>query len=305
MKLPKDFALISVDKSTPTLEVLKTLSKNNIQSVPVYDPEVKKFIGSIDMLDLLNVTVFLTEAKQIVDVVASKEITWNQYIAEENKVLADSTAGDIINASERNPWVDVYEGLPLRSLMDMFGKNVNLHRVCVSNPDGGIIGSISQSRVINFLADNINKFPEIANKKLSQWLAPRFRVVSVKPSDKTLSAFELMIQKKVSGVAIIDDNFKIVGALSASDLKRSLSTNVFTDLHLPIALYLEKATVDFARSAPKSEHPVICTMDSTLQDILAILDKNHVHRIFVVDKDRKPIDILSLCDIIELLNHYV
>lgn len=75
----------------------KTLSKNKIQSTPVYDAEEKKFIGSIDMLDLLNVTVFLTEAKQIVDVVATKPVDWNQYIAEENKVLADSTAQDIIS----------------------------------------------------------------------------------------------------------------------------------------------------------------------------------------------------------------
>lgn len=70
-------------------------------------------------------------------------------------------------------------------------------------------------------------------------------------------------------------------------------------------MYLDKATMDFAQSSPKSEHPITCTLDSTLQDILVSLDKNHVHRIFVVDKDRKPIDVLSLCDIIEVLNHYV
>ncbi len=38
---------------------------------------------------------------------------------------------DESDVSNRNPWAPVWEGFPLSSLMDMFAKDVNLHRVPV------------------------------------------------------------------------------------------------------------------------------------------------------------------------------
>jgi len=260
----------------------------------------KKFVGIVDVMDLLGVIIFLTEVKKIVDVIADKPVNWKEYITEEQKVLMDATAIDIANSSEKNPYVEVYEGLPLRSLMDMFGKDVNLHRVMVTTGERNAIGLVSQSNVIQFLQENKDHFPAKSLSPMKEWLVPKNNVVTVSIKTKTADAFQQLLAKRVSGVAVVDESGKLVGSLSSTDLKRSLSMNLFADLLLPVENYLGRTDSTFK---PHTHSMISCTLDNSIADVVSKLSTNKIHRIFVVDQQGKPIHVLSLCDVIEFLNH--
>jgi len=92
----------------------------------------------------------------------------------------------------------------------------------------------------------------------------------------------------------------LVSTLSASDLKGSLEVNLFHDLYLPIGLYLDKATPEFERKL--SHNPICCNSDSNIYELLHKLSMNRIHRIFITDSENKPTGILSLGDIISMMN---
>lgn len=45
--------------------------------------------------------------------------------------------------------------------------------------------------------------------------------------------------------------------------------------------------------------PVVVTQDSTLRDVLNILTKTRVHRLYVVDNHKRPLGIVTLTDLME------
>jgi len=253
------------------------------------------------MLDLVAVVVFLSDCKPIVDSLANHEVEWKKFLAQEEKVIKEQVVDGMSNASEREPWCPVYEGFPLLSLMDMFSKDVNLHHVAVTNGDGAITGFISQSRVLEFLARNLHQFNQIANLKLKDALpyAPS-KVISVTLADRAIDAYRKMIQEKISGVAVVDTDNRLVGSISASDLKGSLEENIFLDLYLPVGMYLEKCTKAFQR--PNALSPVCCSGEDTLQTILDKLNSKHIHRLFMGNENNIPVRVLSLCDVISILD---
>jgi len=65
-------------------------------------------------------------------------------------------------------------------------------------------------------------------------------------------------------------------------------------------MYLDKSTPEFERKIPTQ--PAVCTMEMTIYEILHKLVTKQVHRLFVVDSEQNPIGVLSLCDIIDIMN---
>jgi len=240
----------------------------------------------------------MAETKIIVDQVASQEVDWNQYLCQEEKIITDQPIVDVINASNRNHWCPVWYKKPLLSLMDMFSREVNLHRVPIIHDDGEVIGLVSQSLVVEFLYHHLPK--ALSERKLKNWLKqPKGLVHSVSMMDKAIEAFKYMLEYNVSGLAVVDEQGKLWASLSSSDIKGSLDTNLFADMYLPIYLYLQKCRPEFTKE--NADHPITCTLEDSIFDLLDKMVSQHIHRIFIVDKEFKPIQVISVCDIITIL----
>jgi CBS domain-containing protein len=59
----------------------------------------------------------------------------------------------------------------------------------------------------------------LSNKKLSEWHALSDNVLFVQESDIAVDAFNMLIEKRVTGLAVVNEVGKLVGSISASDLK--------------------------------------------------------------------------------------
>ena len=51
-------------------------------------------------------------------------------------------------------------------------------------------------------------------------------------------------------------------------------------------------------------HVTCCKLEDKLEDVLELMSTGAVHRIWVVDDDRKPIGCVSLVDILALFQHW-
>jgi CBS domain-containing protein len=97
----------------------------------------------------------------------------------------------------------------------------------------------------------------------------------------------------------------LIGNLSASDL-RGLAADEFAQLLLPVGEYVlvrhglapaPAAGADWA-AALKALPVVTVTEATTFTELLALLVAKHLHRVYVVNGDGKPVSIITLTDVL-------
>jgi len=306
--IPKDFKLIACKPDVTLPDALKLLVDKNVLSVPVEDPATpSNYLGFIDIVDILSFVALLTKAKELVDIFSPQPVDINDFTESENSVLSQMKVCDIITDpthTQRTPWCAVWEGMPLNSLLDMFSKDVNLHRVAVTDTSGQVIAIISQSRVIQFLYEHMSDLEKlgITHRKVKSCLShlPGSSTVhTVNSKQIALEAFMMLVQKNVSGIAVVDDNNVLVGCLSASDIKGSTYDKMFENIRKSVEEFMTDKTNRFSKLWPA---PVAVAPDASLKAVLCQLAEKKIHRVFVVDEHKKPVGVISLCDLISFLH---
>jgi len=283
----KDFSLITANQDESVETVITRLTENNISSAPVIGPK-GKYIGFVDLLDLLTfVAIKMGLPKP--DFLSSKRAV---------KEFLAKPVGDIINVSGRNEVISVQSTTPLQDVIEILSKP-DVHRVPIVNEGGDYVGIITQSDIVRYFNDNQEKLaPKLEQKVKNIWNIGTKKVQTMEHNKFVIDALVKLEESRISGIAIVDDEGKIVGNLSASDLKRmqvkppiQLCYDVYENLHQFMSV------IDWTEKVNKFK-PVIIQPDETLGTAIAHIVSFNVHRIYITDQNRKPIGEISLCDII-------
>jgi len=350
----KPFDLITVREDDTVVTVLEVLCKFKITSTPVQSAETGKYIGIIDMLDLVTFCAAKFSVNYLTDVISRHQVDEFLY----------KTVAHVAEISGRNMWREVSYSQPLTKLAALLS-HPHIHRVAVDDESDRVIGLATQSNLLKYLYDHQEEFfgKERLQQPLKEWT---FRKVeTIDQHQTTIEAFQRIWEKEVSGLAVVNSEGKLVANLSASDLKRisfhpqqqmarDLYTRLEEFLFLDEDLNKEKPNesgqtiISRERSkmirAYKNE-PIFLYHDdpsATLQVALRILSlpvpittagmdlvsslssqeaktkhqtgissptspsvdtgattTRRIHRVFIVDAERKPIGIISVCDIIK------
>jgi 5'-AMP-activated protein kinase, regulatory gamma subunit len=126
------------------------------------------------------------------------------------------------------------------------------------------------------------------------------KVVTVLENARTSEAFKVLLDSEVSSVAVVNAAGKLVGNLSSSDLKGTMPGHLFEQFYFPVSKFIGEAARRFGRD---TTWPICCTEEETLEMALEKLTTKHIHRVYVIDKEKKPIGVLSLCDFITQLQY--
>jgi len=120
-------------------------------------------------------------------------------------------------------------------------------------------------------------------------------VISIHHKAMALEAFLLIHRKQVSGIGLLDDDGKLVGNVSGSDIKRiGLTGQNIKRLREPIDVFLDRKD---------STHVYVVGENDTLVEALQIMRETHVHRVYIVDPaTQKPTGILSQTDVMKLFS---
>ena len=93
--------------------------------------------------------------------------------------------------SERNPFYPVDASAPLEAAVALIAK-VRVHRIPVVDADGSLIGIITQSKILQYLYDNLYLLDEYKTKKILDMKLGIKDVFCVKESEITIKAFEII-----------------------------------------------------------------------------------------------------------------
>lgn len=171
------------------------------------------------------------------------------------------------------------------------------HRVPVLDSDGNISKLITQFSIISYLYNHRESFQNSLKHTVKELNIGHSPVICAPTTAPALEVFQKMEKSNLSGIAIVNEEGKVVSATSGSDLKLFLRLKVRASLQLSIMQFLNIIRQESLRA----KVPVlVCDENATLDTVLAKLFATHEHRIFVIDSQKsfKPIKVISLSDIL-------
>jgi len=193
--------------------------------------------------------------------------------------------------ARRNRFHPVNETDSLLKVVEILSKG--LHRVPVLGEDGRVVNIISQSTIISLISNQ----DFVDHVELSQLSVGTTPVKTVHYNTSVISTFRLLDQFKLSGVAIIDDEGKMVGVTTGKDLKYFLKNPSHKVLEMTI---FENLKIIRSEDIDSRSLAISVLDHDTLKRAIHLIAATKVHRIFVIDDDKsfQPVRVLSITDIL-------
>jgi len=293
--------LLAVREDTPLREVISVLASSRILSVPVMCKDSRDVLGFIDLLDILTSIVSIFSMGKTVE--EAQWSSWSRDIASlkaKGEDLAYKRAVEVMQLSMADPFMPVYGQGTLLQAIEYFASG--LHRAAVFNKITSLLTNIiTQSDVVAFLSKNLtgDSLGLLAGTTIGELhlspISTTANVVSMSTSAQAIHAVYLMFFHKVSAVAIADQNGKLVGNFSASDL-RGIGEDNLQWLLDPISDFLRLIGL----RTNKLSFPLTCRRDTKVEDVINMLSTYRLHRVWIVDHEHKPIGVVTLTDILRL-----
>jgi CBS domain-containing protein len=148
------------------------------------------------------------------------------------------------------------------------------------------------------------------SQTVANWMTRE--VLTVTPTMPLSEAVQFLVDRKISGLPVVNDAGKLVGVLSESDLmwrEKGLDEPPYMIFLGGVIFFQNPATYD--RDLHKtlgqtvgevmSPHPISIDADTLLPVAARIMHDKKIHRLPVVDTDRHPIGIITQSDIVRAI----
>jgi CBS-domain-containing membrane protein len=291
--IPPDGRIFIAQRSDKVIDVWKGLIAHNFLSVPVLQKTGSKYYGLLDLADIVLFVVKTFGSKLNVD-----KNFWEMDISQEH-FFQSRTVKDIMTypLSRRNPFHPISKGYSLFSAVEALARQKGLHRVPVVDSNRQLANILTQSQVLDFVAEHLNILGSIKDLPAREMLSPD--VLTIGEDELALGAFHKMVEHNISGLAVVDNQGKIVESISVRDLKAiQYDGRMFWRLNQKVKDFLMKIKKDREEKKKRPKDLVVGKLDEPLEQIIAKLHGNRVHRLFVVNEQSKPVGVISLKDIL-------
>jgi len=196
----------------------------------------------------------------------------------------------IISISEKIETLDVDS-----SLKDLIRVLAGKHHRVVISKDGAPYHMLSQMDVVRFLDKHPVLLPETARNSLvfNFMTTPP---LTVRVDEKVSDALKRIIQDSFTGAAVVDSDGRVQANFSVSDLRGIPTSHHYlgTLMDYSVETYL-KETKRFAKL------PVELYETHTLGHAVHELTRHHIHRVHIIDKEERPIGVVTTSDVIRCL----
>lgn len=272
--------LITVHREDSLSFAFKKLISNSILSVPVLKQD-DTFYGFLDIIDIVT---------WLVDKMGEKHLENQEDIGEHPSFQETKVKQVMQNPISKKgaPYLTLKEGTSLLTALEMLADGA--YRLAIVDDKHYIKHIISQSTVLDFIKLHLDKLGELKNIKVEEMDPSLQYVLSISGNQRAFDAFKIIKITNVGGIAITDDEGKLIGNISAKDFKKIASTGRFLKrLFQPAKEYL------------CSPAPITVTLSDNLEKVIREMTSKRVHRVYVVNDQKEPIGVISMGDVMKIL----
>lgn len=270
--------LVTLRPDATVLQVLETFRNNNILSAPFVDESGNCF-GSIDMLDIIAYACQKLNLTKSQDIIKDQLQLMQEFLKRPVMGLKD--------LSNRNPWISLPSRKSLKRAILLLS-NPKFHRVFIQE-ENRVLGVMTQSKAVELILEHKDEAARLLKMRLNE-LFPESRQSKFIDSRSTIAEAIVKLHiDGVSGLAVIDNNSVLVGNFSATDLLKlnfADPRQFIEHLQLPLDKFLA------------DRKPVTLKPSDTLETALELVKSNKIHRLYVTDEKNRPLEVLSLGDLL-------
>lgn len=288
---PPKGQVIVLDSTEQVVKGFQTLLDNHILSSPIWDAKENKYIGFLDIRDLISFCVFIhdnnMQAENLLDIV--------NFGAKMFKHATDGVTLPYL--ARRNPFHAIKHGASLKDVVDILARGVR--RVPVVDDNGKVINIVSQSSIVQFLNKHLAEVKSVFEEKVENVNIGTSPVISVSKETRAIDVFRMMDHHMRSGVAVTDGSGTLIGYTTGLDLKLFIQTPSVSVLQLPILQFLAQIrsqSIDIATPVTS------LSLHEPLTLLIGKLAATRSHRIFIVTSDYHPAKVVSIVDLLKFIN---
>lgn len=282
--------VIVLESTELVVHGFQKLLDNNILSAPVWDVKEHKYIGFLDIRDLVSFCVFIhdnnLQADNLLDIV--------NFGAKMFKHTTDGVTLPYL--ARRNPIHAVKQGSSLQAVVEILIKGVR--RVPVIDDNGKVVSIVSQSSLIQFVNKHLAELKPLFEDKIEKLGIGSSPVLTVTKETRAIDVFRMMDHHMRSGVAVVDSTGTLLGYTSGPDLKLFIQTPSVGVLQLPIMTFLNQIR---SQSINISTPVTSLSLHETGTLLIGKLAATRAHRVFIVTNDYKPAKVVSVVDILRYI----
>jgi predicted transcriptional regulator len=286
--------LVLVGVSQPLEKALSRINTHNILSLPVVDDLTKDVIGLLDVLDIIAT---MSEA-------FSQTITMQQRRSVMRREISE------VLKKHTKP---IYMVAEASSLMDAIKHFANINdqrmlivqrevpeKVCeLKQGESTVCSLLTQSDILRFIGQNIEwmKREPVFQKTLRELDLGSRKPITLNQSVAAREAFNKIHDEGREGIALVDNDGKLVANLSASNIK-GIRRQSFHLLQLSCDEFLLRD-----RRRGWWSLPICVNLDNTLEHVVLQFVVTQVHRLYIVDNEGKPTGEVTPTDVLHQLKN--
>lgn len=283
--MPLSGKMVVLDTNLTVKAAFQALVENDIKSAPLWDSGIYDYVGMITVTDFIDVlrnfyTHAETKGTHRIDQTPIK--AWREIIAQ-----------------ERPP--SLIHLKPDESIFKA-GKMLlkfQIHRLPVIDREeqNTILYILTHTRIIKFLMANIPQKPAMLSEPIGKLgLGTSKHVVSAKESTPLISVLNMLSERKISAVPVVDEHDRLVEIYSKTDVAAlAMQPALHEQFKKPIKEIIKIET----EQAGHERRLCTCTFSSTLEQVLDELFVNRVRRAVILDNQRHVKGIISMSDILK------
>jgi len=293
---PKENKIFFANRDDKIVDVWKGLIQHGFISAPVLQKTGQKWYGFISIEDIMHYMV-----QHFGDLTISGESFDFFKAMDQDKQLQQKTVKDVMTypLSRKNPFHPATQGYSLMFAFEMMAREKCLHRIPIVDEDRNLKNVLTQSHLVEWLNNNSKLLGSKRTKPISQ-IVPcgSGKVKTINEKQTAITAFQELVRNHISALAVVNDEGKLTGALSATDLKAITSDgSMFWRLWQQCHNFLNHIKKE-TNEKTRPRRLVMVKADSTLEEVIRQLSEHKIHRVFVVDQNHSPIGVCSLRDVL-------
>jgi len=281
---------VILDAKADIKDGLQTLIDNKIRAAPVMDEEEKTFIGVLDVRDTLAFALktYDKETPSAIDDTQESPSEVSEQL--QGQTVRDYCAPD--------SFFSVKTSDSVLAAAQALAKGCHAIGVMSAEDENSLVSILTQGE----LFQQASKLWEqgdhkgMANVTLQQLMDLSFitsPVQGVSASTKARDVFSLMASKNLSGLAVTNNDGKLVHNTSATDIKLWLMAGSST-----LNDEIERFLINIRKMSVDERFPVtMCWPKDTLKRAVGKLQATKYHRMWIIDEESRPIGVLALTDI--------
>jgi CBS-domain-containing membrane protein len=285
--------LVLIGDLQPLDKALQRMNRHRIVSVPVLDESSRQIRGVLDVADVIHYLSELLEQP----LNQALNLRWDFSVKDCGSLL-DIAKKPFIFSNQSNLW-DILQYLAKgaeRALV--VDKPTEPHEL--SRDEGDVVGMIVQMDFIRFLSQHnawlrmhpkfdtpLNQAMDLNN--LSE------KVITITPNEFTYLAFRRMNENNAKGVAVVDNEGRIIANLSASNI-RGISRRNFQVLRFPLGEFLRRD-----RRVGWWQTPIYVKATDPFGLVFFQFAATGLHRLYILDNNNRPTHVIVPADILKTL----